>query len=305
MTQANTNGAESTIQGKIVCGIAGFYYVSVSQQGIYECKAKGIFRRDGKKPLCGDNVAISILSETDKTGNIMEIDSRSNELIRPAIANIDQALLVFSIQSPVPNFNLLDRFLLMMMQKNIPCILCFSKQDLVTQKETDRVYEIYKDARVPILFLSNQAGDQIEKLKDLLRGKTTTIAGPSGVGKSTLINRLQTAVRMETGTISKKIERGKQTTRHTQLIEIEQDTFIADTPGFSSLNLFLCDKEDVKTYYPEFYTYEGTCRFHGCMHMQEPECTVKEAVKNGLISQIRYNNYRRIYQECCDRQTYR
>ena len=285
------------MQGKIIKGIAGFYYVHVVEFGVYECKAKGVFRKEKIKPLVGDNVEIEILDESEKKGNIVKILPRQNELIRPAVANIDQALVVFAITKPNPHFNLLDRFLCMMEYQKVPVTICFNKCDLVSEEEKENLQKIYAPAGYDILFTSVKTGENIDRLKALLAEKTTTVAGPSGVGKSSLINELQTGVRMQTGAISDKIGRGKHTTRHSEIISIGQDTYIMDTPGFSSMDLPGFEKEDLWTCYPEFVPYEPECRFIGCSHIGEPDCGVKNALADGKISQVRYDNYVMLYEE--------
>ena len=200
------------MQGKIVKGIAGFYYVHVVGSGVYECKAKGVFRKENIKPLVGDDVEIEVLDKKDMEGNIMKILPRKNDLIRPAVANIDQALVVFAVTQPEPHFNLLDRFLVMMERKEIPTVLCFNKTDIAEDPVIAELEQIYGGCGYPVLFTSAREEENIEELKQLLRGKTTAIAGPSGVGKSSLINLLQSEVKMETGSISRKIARGKHTT---------------------------------------------------------------------------------------------
>lgn len=292
------------MQGKIVKGIAGFYYVHVGENGIYECKAKGIFRKDNRKPLVGDDVDIEILDEEKKTGNITTLLPRKSELIRPAVANVDQALVIFSITKPAPSLNLLDRFLIMMKQQNLPCIICFNKQDISNTEEQEALLKAYENCGYHVLFISALKESGIDALFALLRNKTTTVAGPSGVGKSSLVNRLQSNTVMETGAISVKIERGKNTTRHTELIYISEGTYIMDTPGFSSLSLFDMEKEDLGYYYPEFDPFLKNCRFRGCAHIGEPVCGVKEAVKTGEISNIRYDNYKLLYEELKSRKKY-
>lgn len=293
------------MRGKIVKGIAGFYYVHVKDCGIYECKAKGNFRKDNKKPLVGDDVILDVLDEEKKLGNISEILERSSELIRPAVANVDQALVIFSIVKPQPNFNLLDRFLIMMEQQNLPCIICFNKLDM-DEADSGKEYEqIYRQCSYETLLVSAGTGQGVEELKELLKGKTTTVAGPSGVGKSSLINRLQSGKVMETGSISEKIERGKHTTRHSELIAIEEDTYILDTPGFSSLSLFDMEKEDLAGFYPEFTEHEKYCKFGGCSHIGEPVCGIKDAVTEGSVSRMRYDNYVLLYQELKERKKYK
>lgn len=292
------------MQGKIIKGIAGFYYVNVVESGVYECKAKGVFRKEKIKPLVGDNVRIEILDEENKTGNIVEIFPRKNELIRPAVANIDQALVVFAVTKPTPHFNLLDRFLVMMERKEIPVVLCFNKKDIATSPEIAELEEIYEKCGYPIVFTSALEQENIEEIRRLLLKKTTAIAGPSGVGKSSLINLLQNQVQMETGTISRKIERGKHTTRHSELIAVDADSYIMDTPGFSSLYVNDFEKEELKYYFREFASYEGQCRFQGCDHVHEPGCAVKEALEEGKIHPIRYKNYLEMYTELKEKKRY-
>ncbi len=292
------------MQGKIIKGIAGFYYVHVPGMGVYECKAKGVFRKDKQKPLVGDDVEIHVLKEEEKKGNIEVLLPRKSELIRPAVANIDQALVIFSIVKPQPNFNLLDRFLIMMEQQGIPSIICFNKMDIDVQQEGENYEAIYKDCGYKTMCISAREGNGIDELKELLHNQTTTVAGPSGVGKSSLINRLQSGIQMETGDISAKIERGKHTTRHSELIAIEGNTYILDTPGFSSLGLFDMDKEDLTNYYREFAKHEQFCKFGGCAHINEPVCGIKDAVQTNEISSLRYENYKLLYEELKNRKKY-
>ena len=292
------------MQGKIVKGIAGFYYVHVVGSGVYECKAKGVFRKEKIKPLVGDNVEIEVLDEKDMEGNITEILPRKNDLIRPAVANIDQALVVFAVTQPDPHFNLLDRFLVMMERKEIPTVLCFNKTDIAESPLITELKQIYSGCGYPVLFTSAKEEENIEKLKELLKGKTTAIAGPSGVGKSSLTNLLQTRVKMETGSISRKIARGKHTTRHSELLVLGKDSYIMDTPGFSSLYVNDFEKEELKYYFPEFDPYEGQCRFNGCDHIHEPGCAVKEAVEEGKIHRVRYQDYTEMYRELQERKKY-
>lgn len=293
-----------TMQGKIMKGIAGFYYVHVAESGVYECKAKGIFRKDGVKPLVGDNVEIEILDEKDMEGNIMLILPRKNELIRPAVANIDQALVVFAVTKPKPHLNLLDRFLVMMESREVPVILCFNKTDIADDPDIAELKEIYEKCGYPLLFTSAKKEEHIQELKHVLQGKTTAIAGPSGVGKSSIINLLQSEVEMETGSISRKIERGRHTTRHSELLVLGDNSYIMDTPGFSSLYISDVDRESLKYCFPEFAPFEGKCRFNGCDHVHEPDCAVKQAVEQGVIHRSRYENYLAIYQEIQERKRY-
>lgn len=292
------------MQGKIIKGIAGFYYVHTEGTKVYECKAKGIFRNQKIKPLVGDNVEIEILDEVKKTGNIEKILPRANTLIRPAVSNIDQALVVFAAAKPEPNFNLLDRFLIAMEQRNVETVICFNKIDTVTEEKTENLEQIYESSGSRVLCISVLEENGIDKIKEVLRGKTTVLAGPSGVGKSSLINQLKPEAQMETGSISEKIERGRHTTRHSELFYFEEHTYIMDTPGFSSLYLEDMEKEELKDYFYEFAPYEELCRFGGCSHIGEPDCGVKEALSAGKISRVRYNNYVLLYQELKDRKKY-
>lgn len=297
---------QDILKGKITKGIAGFYYVYVPEVGMLECKAKGIFRKDNVKPLVGDDVSVQILSKDEMTGNIREILPRKSSLIRPAVANIDQAMIIFAIRKPDVNLNLLDRFLIQMEQQDLDTIICFNKADLEGQDGPDsrKLAEIYAKAGYRTLVISAKEDASVEQVLACLKGKTTTVAGPSGVGKSTLINRLQPDTRMETGSISQKIERGKHTTRHSQLIPISEDTYILDTPGFSSLSVFDMQKEELEAYYREFAPLTTGCKFTGCSHIHEPVCGVKEGLKTGAVSQERYDNYKLIYQELAAKKRY-
>ena len=297
------------MQGKIIKGIAGFYYVHVAGSGVYECKAKGAFRKQKIKPLVGDNVEIDVISQEEHTGNVIDILPRKNELIRPAVANVDQAVVIFAAAKPNPNFNLLDRFLIMMEYQHIPAVICFNKTDLIDEMEMENLIRAYKTSGYRVLFTSAKEQDGVEKIRQILKGKTSTVAGPSGVGKSSLINLLAPQDEMETGAVSEKIERGRHTTRHAQVIPVpmedgSEDTYIIDTPGFSSLSVEFYEKETLGTLFPEFQQYEPYCRFRGCSHISEPDCGVKEALAEGKISKIRYDDYVEIYQEVQNRRKY-
>lgn len=291
------------MQGKIIKGIAGFYYIEAHDARIYECKAKGIFRKDNVKPLVGDNVMIDIIDEENKKGNITEILPRKNRLLRPPVANVDQAVILFAIVKPDPNYNLLDRFLIMMRQQNLPVIICFNKQDIATQEEQQELYNAYEKCGYKVLFISVKEEKGLDELKELLRGKTTTLAGPSGVGKSSLLNKLVPDALMQTGELSRKIDRGKNTTRHSELFYVselsqgDEETYLFDTPGFTSLNLNDVTTDNLMQYYPEFEEFEPECRFGGCSHIAEPDCGVKNALSEGKISAVRYENYKIIYED--------
>lgn len=285
-------------------GIAGFYYVHAENGDMYECKAKGIFRKDNQKPLVGDQVEITVLDEKEKKGNLVQIFPRKNELIRPAVANVDQAFVIFAMEDPKPNFLLLDRFLIMMEQAGVPAIICFNKKDLASEEELASLYKIYTECGYKVILASAKCEEGTNEIKELLRGKTTVVAGPSGVGKSSLTNLMQEDVQMETGEISKKLKRGRHTTRHSQVIAVGENTFLMDTPGFSSLYLSDMEEQELKEYFPEFGKYEGNCRFLGCRHIHEPGCSVKEAVENQKISKLRYEDYLSLHEELKEKRRY-
>lgn len=292
------------MQGKIIKGISGFYYVHTAESGVYECKAKGSFRNQKMKPYVGDNVEIAVLDEEAKKGNIERILPRENLLIRPAVVNIDLALIIFAAAKPQPNFNLLDRFLVMMQYQKVPVTICFNKTDLVTEEELHVFSDVYERCGYPVVYTSAGEKQGIDKLLSILEGKTTAVAGPSGVGKSSLVNCLQPEAGMQTGEISRKIERGRHTTRHTEIIPVHGNTYIMDTPGFSTLDLPGLEKEMLQQFYPEFAEFEPFCRFQGCSHISEPDCGVKEALAEGKISSLRYDNYRLLYGECKNNKKY-
>ena len=283
--------------GKITKGIAGFYYVHGEDGVLYECKAKGVFRKDGIKPLVGDNVRIFVLDEEKRLGNLEEILPRSSELLRPAAANIDQVLVVFAAAKPAPNYNLLDRFLIRMGLENIPVAVGFNKSELVSEECRAENEALYRSAGYPVYSFSVKEERGLCELQKALEGKTTALAGPSGVGKSSLLNYLCPQAGMETGDVSRKIERGRHTTRHAELFILHQDTYVMDTPGFSSLYVNEIPAQDLWEYFPEMREAEKECRFTGCVHMEEPDCGVKDRVKLGEIKKQRYESYRQLYTE--------
>lgn len=299
--------------GKIIKGIAGFYYVNISSEynddntpvkGVFECKAKGIFRKDGLKPLVGDNVEIEILDKTNQIGNIIKILDRKNSLIRPAVANIDQALVIFAAAKPTPNLNLLDRFLVSMEYQDVECIICFNKTDVADESFINELEKVYIGCGYKVMFTSTYNNEGIDEVRQILHGKTTVLAGPSGVGKSSLTNILIPKANMETGKISEKIERGKHTTRHSQIFVMNEESYVFDTPGFSSLYVNDIPKEKLMYYFREFDKYNDTCRFQGCMHINEPDCSVKRALLIEEISQSRYENYKLFVEEINSKKKY-
>lgn len=285
------------MNGKIIKGIAGFYYVHTGDASVYECKAKGIFRNQKIKPHVGDDVELTVVDETTKKANIVSILPRKNCLIRPAVANVDQALVVFATTKPTPNLNLLDKLLVSMLRQQVECIICFNKQDIATSEQKEELEAIYGKSGIKLIPLSTVDNTGVEEVRNILKGKTTVLAGPSGVGKSSLVNLINPDSNMETGGLSEKIDRGKHTTRHSELFLIDEDSFICDTPGFTSLYLDDMSETELREYYPEIYEYEGCCKFNGCVHINEPKCAVKEAVEEGIINRDRYENYMKIYEE--------
>lgn len=292
------------MQGKIIKGIAGFYYVYAQNAEVYECKAKGIFRKDNQKPLVGDDVEITVLDEKEREGNLIRILPRKNALIRPAVANVDQAFVIFAMDNPKPNFMLLDRFLIMMEREGVPAVICFNKKDLASEEELEFIRRTYQSCGYRVVLASALRREGLEEIQEILKGKMTVVAGPSGVGKSSLTNSLQEDVCMETGEISRKLKRGRHTTRHSQVIPVDKDTFLMDTPGFSSLYLTDMEEQELKDYFPEFVKLEEQCRFQGCRHISEPGCAVKEALENNEISRLRYEDYLGLYQELKEKRRY-
>ncbi len=291
------------MRGKIIKGIAGFYYI-YANQNIYECKAKGAFRNQKIKPLVGDDVEISVLDADNMIGNIEQILPRHSELIRPAVANVDQALVVFAAASPEPNWNLLDRFLLMMEKQHVPVVICFNKMDLIDTDKFRQYETIYENSGYRIINASTYEEHGMDVIFEVLEGKTTALAGPSGVGKSSIMNMLNPNANMDIGGISKKIERGKHTTRHSEIIPVGDETYLVDTPGFSSIYFYDMEPEELKEYYKEFEAYEPYCKFGGCNHIGERECGIKQAVEDGKIAKSRYENYCLFFQELKDKKRY-
>lgn len=294
----------NSMQGKIIKGIAGFYYVHTAEDELYECKAKGAFRNMKIKPLVGDDVKFDITDKDNHIGNVTDILPRKNELIRPAVANIDQAMIVFASVSPEPNLNLLSRFMINMDRSGINTVICFNKTDQADSKRIDELCGVFAGSGCRIVRSSVIKNEGIDELNDILKGRTTALAGPSGVGKSSILNAVFPQANSRTGDISAKINRGKHTTRHSEIFAISGNTYIMDTPGFTSLECVGIEAEDLRFYFNEFGRYEGGCRFNGCVHVNEPDCAVKNAVADGVINNTRYDIYVSLYNELRSKRKY-
>lgn len=281
-------------EGVILKGVGGFYYVKTSN-GVYECKARGVFRKNGISPLPGDRVIIDSVSEQHMSGNIEEVLPRQSVLVRPPVANVDKIVLTIAAKSPEPDLLLLDKMLITVMSKNIDVLICVNKLDIDDNTIYRKVSESYGKAGFNVIGVCKDDPDSIDKLMKEISGHINVFSGQSGVGKSTITNHILKAEVMETGIVSSKIERGKQTTRHTQLLELDNGGYIVDTPGFSSFELEDIDEDKLMEYYPEFNDYLGNCRFMDCVHVNEPDCAVKNAVNSGFICKDRYDRYVELY----------
>lgn len=289
------------MQGKIIKGIAGFYLVDCGGE-VLTCKARGLFRKRGEKPLVGDLAEVEAAQTSESEANIVTLLPRKNRLIRPAVSNVDQALVVMAVRTPDPQFYLLDQYLVTMELQEIPAAILFTKEDLDRGELAD-YRSRYEAAGYPVFSVSVENGSGLEALRTHLAGKTTVLAGPSGVGKSTLTNLLCPAANMETGELSRKNLRGKQTTRHTELFCLGENSYLLDTPGFTAVEVW-GDTEAFKQAFPEIRALEGQCRFTGCNHGAEPDCAVKAAVARGEIAASRYESYRKMAEESAERRKY-
>ena len=273
--------------GLITKGIGGFYYV-LTEQGMIEAKGRGIFKKDGITLSVGDKVEIELIEEGK--GVINEIYPRKNQFIRPPIVNVDTFIVVIAPARPKPNYILIDKFLVMAEMNGMEPILCINKCDLVSPEEISHIKEIYNGV-YPVLTLSCQTGQGLQELKDRIQGQKAALAGPSGVGKSTILNCLHPEANMETGDISHKTHRGKHTTRHVEIFQIEGGGMVFDTPGFTSFEILEADETNLMNFYPEIEHFKGQCRYDDCRHLKEPACAVRAAVAKGEIHEKRYASY--------------
>ncbi len=291
------------LDGRILKGVGGFYYV-YTEDGVYQCRARGLFRKQSIKPLAGDRCRIELTHTDDVEGNVTEILPRRNALTRPPVANIDQAMVIFAMHSPEPVWGLLDRFLVMMESAGIPSVICINKDDLAEGCEAEDIQRIYGPSGYRLIFASAKEYTGLDELKDVLTDKVTSVAGPSGTGKSSIINALTGSELMETGDISRKLKRGKQTTRHTELVHLWGDTFIFDSPGFSAMELPDMDGAKLPDCFPEMRPFNGQCYYADCTHIHGPDCSVREALGRGVITKERYESYVDIYRELQARRKY-
>ncbi|TYS16331.1 ribosome small subunit-dependent GTPase A [Rossellomorea vietnamensis] len=287
-------------EGKIIKALSGFYYV-MSEDKVTQCRGRGIFRKNKINPLVGDHV--SFQSENDLEGYILEVFTRKNELVRPPIANVDQAILVFSAVEPDFSTALLDRFLVLIESKDIEPLICVTKMDLVKDEERGTIEEYvdkYRSFGYEVIVTSSKTEEGLSLLKPHLADKISVFAGQSGVGKSSLLNAIRPELALKTDDISSHLGRGKHTTRHVELIGVENG-LVADTPGFSSLEFNEMELEELPVCFPEMAEIADNCKFRGCFHMNEPKCAVKKAVEEGEIPKFRYEHYEQFYNEIKER----
>ncbi len=284
------------IEGIIIRGVGGNYYVDIGNE-VIECRARGLFRLKNIKPLVGDKVLIRLTAEDEKSGYIEDIKERINVIKRPSVANVEQLLIFFAVSNPEPSFLLLDKLLIAAEINNLKPIICFNKSDLCSEERKNELADMYVNTGYRVIFTSKKDMESIESLKGVLKDKLSVFSGPSGVGKSSMMNAVQPDFELKTGDISEKLKRGKHTTRHAEIYKLSFGGFVVDTPGFSSFELGLIDKFELSDYYPEIKKFSLGCRFDDCLHYKEPDCVIKEAVSNGLISEVRYNNYTKLLED--------
>ncbi|ESU33091.1 GTPase A [Bacillus sp. 17376] len=287
-------------EGKIIKALSGFYYVA-NEDGVVQCRGRGVFRKNKVTPLVGDEVVFQ--AENDTEGYIMEVKDRKNELVRPPIANVDQAILVFSAVEPGFSSALLDRFLVLVEYNHIEPLICITKMDLTSEEQKSQLEayaEDYRKAGYEVIFTSSETSEGLEKLKPHIEGRISVFAGQSGVGKSSLLNAIRPDLELKTDDISSHLGRGKHTTRHVELITINNG-LVADTPGFSSLEFSGIEAEELNSCFPDISEISDDCKFRGCLHMAEPKCAVKAAVESETLPVYRYSHYKDFLLEIKDR----
>lgn len=280
-------------QGRIVKALSGFYYVQAGEAMI-ECKARGRFRKERITPLVGDWVEISM---EGKKGMVEQILPRRNSFVRPAVANLDMLVLLVSQVIPVTEPFLIDRVTAIAGNQNVPVVICVNKSDLEAHGELAR---IYANAGYDVVTTSAVTGEGVEELRSLIRGKVVAFTGNSGVGKSSILNCLMPGLAVRTGEVSEKLGRGRHTTRHIELFALPDETFVADTPGFSSFDTDQMEvvlKENLQYAFPDFAPYLGQCQFHDCAHLKEPGCAVTKALQEGKLEPTRYDSYAKLYEK--------
>ncbi len=289
------------IGGTIVKALSGFYDVQ-TEEGLLTCKARGRFRLDGTSPLVGDRVLCSV--ESPGKGRVDQLQPRRNFFIRPAVANVDALVFVAAGVNPVTDPFLIDRVSVIAEEADCELIVCVNKADL---EPADALMEIYRKAGFPVIRTSAETGEGLEELREALRGKISAFTGNSGVGKSSLLNRLLPGLALQTAEVSEKLGRGRHTTRHVELFSLDGEGFVADTPGFASFELELMQpipKERLQLVMRDFAPYIGACRFQDCMHLKEPDCAVTRAVAAGEIPESRYRSYVRLYELSAQRKSW-
>lgn len=283
------------MRGKIVKAVGGFYYLQ-DGENVHACRARGLFRNMDLKPLVGDEAEFELTHTEDVEGFVTEILPRKNELVRPAVANVDLMLAFFAMKDPAPNMLHISRLLLAAETAGVRPVIVLNKSDLVNAKKVSAHAAMFRGTGYELHTVSVKTGEGIDEILPLLAGKTTVLAGPSGAGKSSFLNAVLGGAHMETGEISRKLQRGRHTTRHTELFYLGDEGYLLDTPGFSALDNDL-EPEQIRDYFPEFSEYQKDCRFAVCVHADEPDCAVKKALAEGKISPERYEAYLALYRE--------
>ncbi len=291
------------IEGIIIKGVGGNYYVDIGNK-IVECRARGLFRIKNVKPLVGDKVLIRLTEEDEDAGYIEDILDRKSEIKRPAVANAQQLVIIFSVINPEPSFLLLDKLLIAARSNNLDPVICINKLDLAEEGQKEYILGIFKNTGYKIIFTSKYDENSLQGLKNILKDKLNVFSGPSGVGKSSLMNAIEPDFYLETGELSEKLKRGRHTTRHAEIFKLSFGGYAVDTPGFSSFELEGINMYSLKNYYPEIVRYEEGCKFLDCLHYKEPDCGVKEALKDDLISEVRYNNYIKLLEQIKESKPY-